>query len=481
MNEQQKQLVDYVLKEIKNLAPLLEHNHILFDINEGSLLPYIEADLAKQFSPESYAQVRHRIAPINVLSRIVDKLSTLYAKPPKRTVVNGTDQDKELLNWYETKMNINSTMNVANELFNLHKTVAIEPFVNDQLPKLRAIPSDRSVMLSTDQVEPTKPTIWVKFMGKQKMNGVDKQIIYIYTPDFFLPVTMDGELVESELIAAENLDASNPIEALPVVYVNRSKHQIIPPIDTDMLRMTKIIPILISDLNYAVCFQAFSILYGIDVDTQNLKMAPNAFWSFSSDPTKDKTPQVGVIKPSVDIQQVMMFIQSQLSFWLNTKNIRAGTVGGLAPENFASGISKIIDEMDTAEDRQKQVSYFKQAEEDLWELITKKLHPYWMSQGLIDTNLNFSPNVTIAVEFQEQMPMTKRSEILKDVISEIKEGLTTKKRAIKSLNPDMTEDQILELISEIDVERTITIEEPMDEGMNGDTEERELPDEDKAE
>lgn len=196
-------------------------------------------------------------------------------------------------------------------------------------------------------------------------------------------------------------------------------------------------------------------------------MSPNAFWNFKSDPTKDKTPSVGVIKPTVDIQQVVQFIQAQLTFWLNSKNIRPGTIGGLASENFASGISKIIDEMDTAEDRQKQVHYFVKAEKEMWSLITKKLHPYWQNQGLIENKMSFSPTVEIDVEFQEQLPLMRRSELLKDIIQELDKGLTTKKRAIKVLNPEMSDKEIDQLVAEIEFDRTSNVEteDEMNEDM----------------
>ncbi|RTL05199.1 hypothetical protein EKK58_08605 [Candidatus Dependentiae bacterium] len=451
--------VDFITKKVKDLAPTLEHNQKLFNIYEGLLLQYIEEDLKQQLSPESYEVICTRIAPINVLKRIVDKLSTIYAKPPKRTVVKGTEQDKELLSWYEQHMEINANMNIANELFNLHKTSTLEPYAYQGFPKLRAVPSDRSVMISTDKIDPTRPTIWVKLMGKQTVGVEQKEILYIYTADSFTVATLEGEILQSP---PENPNGENPLGELPAVWVNKSFHSVVPPIDTDILRMTKIIPILLSDLNYAVMFQSFSIMYGIDVDTQNLRMAPNAFWNFKSDATSDKTPSVGVIKANVDIDQVIGFIEAQLVFWLNSKSIRPGTVGGLTSQNLSSGISKIIDEMDTAEDRQKQVHYFVKAEGEMWNLITKRYHSYWMERGLLNTNLEFSPNCEIKVEFQEQLPLVRRTELLNDVIRELEKRLTTRKRAIKTLNPEMSEEEIDQLMLEIEQESQTNIEIPIE-------------------
>lgn len=455
-----KELIAYAIDGFRKAQPTLSHNHMLFEIYEGSLLKYIEEDFANSFSPESYKAIQPRISPINVLRRIVDKLSTIYSKPPKRIIVNGTPQDQELLNWYEENMQINATMNIANELFNLHKTTTLEPYVDEMLPRLRAVPSDRSLMLSQDKVDPTRPTMWVKYMGNIAYKGETVGILYIYTADDFIPVTTSGDVLEAVLIEGQNLDASNDIGAIPAVYINRSYHSILPPIDTDMLRMTKIIPVLLSDLNYAVMFQSFSIIYGIDVDTENVRMSPNAFWTLKSDPTSDKKPEVGMLKPSVDITEVNQHIMSLFSMWLHSKGIRPGTIGQLAGQGDISGISKMIDEMDTSEDRQKQVQHFMKAEYQFWNLITKKLHPYWMSQRMLDTNLNFSANAKVVTEFQEQLPITRRSDLLKDMILELDKGLTTKKRALQVLNPEMKMDEVDALLEEIEGERSTTVEVP---------------------
>lgn len=453
-NEEQKLIVTYAIEQVRKYNDNLAHNQKLFQIYEGNLLEQILQDVAEQFSEESYKVIKGRIAPINILKRVVDKLSTIYAKSVKRTVIEGTDEDKELLAWYEEQFDMNNTMNIANELYNLHKCTVVEPYIDDMIPKLRAIPSDRSLMLSQDPVDPTRPTMWIKMMGKSKVYGEDKDVIYIYTDKYFLPVTTEGVEVPGVLASSDNPNGENPIGKLTGTYINQSHHCIVPQIDTDLLRMTKIIPMLISDLNYAILFQSFSMVYGIDIDTTNIRMSPNAFVSFKSDPTSTKTPSIGSLKPTVDIQEVVQFIQAQLTFWLNSKNIRPGTIGGLSTENFASGISKAIDEMDTVEARQKQVPEFMKAEKNFWTLITKNLHPYWMENKMINTNLNFSPNVQIKIEFPEQLPMSDRETVLKNVKEELTLKITTRKRAIKTVNPEMSDDEIEELLHEIDEENT---------------------------
>jgi len=455
-----KQLVQFV----KENAEYLKHNKILFDIYEGDLAKYVERALQEQLSARAYSVAKQRIAPINILRRIVDKLSKIYVKPPRRTaMINGvkSEKDQALLDWYVEQMQCDVYLNVANELFNLSKTVSLEPFVDKGMPRIRAIPNDRFIYFSDDMNDPTNPTAWIKIMGSMwdEKDQKNKAVFYIYTADQFIPVREDGVILTDILLRLDNPEGVNPYGAIPSIYVNRSFHNIVPPIDSDVLKMTILLPVLIADLNYAVQFQSFSLIYGIDVDAENMVMAPNTFWNLKSDKTTDTKPEIGTIKPEVDITQVMEFIKAQLILWLNSKNIRPGSVGDLSAENMSSGIAKIVDEMDTFEDRQKQVQFFKKAEEDMWELISKNMHPYWRSQGLIDTNLDFSPNVEIQVEFAEQLPLTDRSKLIDDAIKELDKQLTTKKKAIQMINPDMSMGEVDSFLEEIKEENVIEMPE----------------------
>src|SRR5690606_24336109 len=101
-----------------------------------------------------------------------------------------------------------------------------------------------------------------------------------------------------------------------------------------------------------------SVMYGIDVDDQGIRYAPNAFWTFKSKVGSDQKPQVGVLKPSADIAQSLSLIANELALWLQSKDITPGAFGEINGTNFSSGIAKIIDNMDTSENRKEQVTIF---------------------------------------------------------------------------------------------------------------------------
>jgi len=65
----------------------LRHNRELLEIHEGNLLKYVDIDLKAQLTPMAYESARHRIAPINILKKIIEKLSSVYDTPPVRKAI----------------------------------------------------------------------------------------------------------------------------------------------------------------------------------------------------------------------------------------------------------------------------------------------------------------------------------------------------------------------------------------------------------
>ncbi len=472
-----RQIMDipYLVNEVKKYDEYLHHNYELYNIYNGDLLQYIERELAKQLSPQSYEQAQFRIPPINILKRIMDKLSKVYAHPPQR-ICEGSESEKELFEWYAESFKINQNMALANAYFNLTKRALIEPYLYKPdpmlpgIPKLRIIPSHRVLVISYDKSDPTVPTLVVTYEGKYQATPTGQPRRYFKAVDKNQFVYFDEDKRDiTQMFAPENnQEGINFYGALPYVYVNRSSDCVMPIQDTDTKRMAILIPTLLADTNYASMFQAFSILYGIDVSDQGLKMAPNAFWTFKSEIGVESKPQIGSLKPEMNVDGSLNLIASQLAFWLNSRGIRPGAIGDINGTNFSSGISKMIDEADTAEDRKEQVPYFKYAEEELWDLVLHKMHPVWSSLGLIENRTFFAATSYVTVQFPEQLSMQKRSELVKEAIEELRSGLTTKRIVLKRLNPDMSEEEIEELLLELGSSEVIEVN-GMDENESGDS------------
>lgn len=453
-----------VSDQFHHLKSTLDLNHDLLEIHEGALLKFVERELEKELSARAFTDAKPRIPPINLERRVVDKLSTLYAKPPQRSLGDkSTDSDKKMWEWYAGQMSIDVSGQNLNEYFNLHKGSAWEPYLDNRFnPRLREIPKDRFFVMGLDPTNRLRVTHFVKVMGYSTLtkDGKDCQkcILYVYTDNEFTIIDEDGDKVADLIskLSGAAAEGKNEFGVIPFVYVNRSKTNINPSPDDDMYRMATLIPILLSDLNYAVKYQCFSMLWGVDVDLANLKFSPNAFINLKTDPNNpDLKPQLNLLKPEVDIAQVMSLVMDELALWLQSKNIRPGSVGSANKDSFQNGISKMIDEMDTTSDRKKQIPIFKDAEEELFYLVAYKLHPVWSRQPSFLEKVQFSAGISYSVKFAEQISWQTRLETVQECKEEIDIGILSRETAMKRVNPDMTEEQIQEEMDRIKGEQDI--------------------------
>ena len=438
-----------VCEIVKSHSAYLDFNATLIDIFENNLCKYVEEDLAKQLSEKSFEQAKHRISPINILQKVIDKLTNIYQTTVNRSVMNGTDFDAALVAWYETEMSLNESMNSGNELYNLCNSTLLYPCVKDKSPYLMVIENDRFIPIASDPLQPTKLSDVILLGGTVG----EVETYWVFSDTTFFISDSNGDMRPDLMAAMGNPAGVNPIGRLPFVYANSSKRKILPKQDSDAMKIVRLIPTMLSDLNLAAMFQSFSIIYGINIDDQNLSYAPNAFWRLKSDNTTDAKPEIGTIKPQVDYPQVLSLIEAQLSMWLGTKGIRASTVGALTQDNFSSGISKIIDEMDTFEARQKQVTMFMGVEKQLWDLLLNHMHPYWTATSQIEPIYTWTSTAEVVTQFSVQLPMQSRGQIVRDIKEEYAAGFTSRFRALKKLNPELSDAQIEELIQEIEDER----------------------------
>ena len=422
--------------------------------------------MRKSFSEEYFKTIESRILPINILRRFIDKVSKAYITAPIRTPSKA--RFKKTVKAYERLYNLNVNGSMADRWSNLFKGYAWEIFTHNRTPRLRTIPFDRFLVYSTDKVDPLRETVFIKFMGKQitrKSGGESRMVetFYAYTDEEVDAFDMDGDdFADPDILT---LNGVNPYGVIPFVYGNRSFSELIPTQDTDILPMTKAIPVLASDLSGAILYTTTSLMYGVDVNVDNAKLSPNAFLSLKSDPNSEKTPTIGVVKPQADIAEVINYIVTMFALWLETKGVRAGSVGNVDAGNFASGISKMIDEMDTYEIRKESIEFFKRDEEELWEK-TRIISNYWMENDLIDDAdiTLLGEDFSVTVEFDEPAPQKSHMETIQEEEAELKLGTTILKRSIKRLHPEWSEDEVNEVLAVN--QSNATVETPMEESQD---------------
>ena len=452
--------IDFLNKEVEDNHTRLEINEKLYDIYEGDVLNQLMAKLIDDLGESSSAQAKSRAVPINILKQIVNKLSQIYQNTPRRSVDPENRNETELLEYYETALNINPKLNYNNELQNLFGYSFQQIVLNKGKPTTRAIPNHSFVPVNLNPRDPTEANIIILLMGKAKdMSGAeDVEIRWAWSDEQFIIFDSGGDLrpdimMDKMGIGFEEITYINPYGKIPGEYLTVSQNSVMPMVPTDLLQLSMLVPVLLTDLNFAAKFQVFSILYGIDVDDQNLKMSPAVFWRFKSHKNSDKKPEIGSIKPEVDIDQVLNLAATELALWLQSLGIRPGAVGKLDGDNFSSGISKIIDEADILDHQNKQTELYKGFEKGYWDTCLKYMHPVWIDDlEILAPRTLFNMNTQVITIFTKKIPVHSRGALAKDYMVEIDGGLISRKEVMRRLNPELSESKIEELQKEIDEE-----------------------------
>lgn len=425
-----KIIVD-ILKEVKNKSSQLEYEEKIFNILEGDIGTYLKQEFEKQLNYKASQEIEQRACPINVLRKIIDKLSKLYSSQVVRTTPNPTDQ--ELMDSYS----VDEYFSEANVAFNAFKRAGIEIYYNEAEREIefRNIPTNLYIPYCASEIEVTDMTHFIKFF---------KDKFYIYSDEELICVSKDGEQLPTPT------NGVNEYGIIPFAYISRSKYKVMPISDSDLYQMSLLFPVLLSDLNFSIKYMTNPIVYGVDLDTENLERNPNVFWSFKS-LADGKTPSVGSITPTADIQGILANIKEQMSFWLETKNIKANAIGITSGDNASSGLALMIRNIDTTEDRKQQITYFRELECDFWERLAK-IHNYLADIGAIDERRKFSSEFEVHVKYADQKPIEDRAQIVARLKEELAAGLISRKMAIQELNPDYDDEMVDELLIEIDNE-----------------------------
>ena len=442
-----------IINYAKDHKSYLGRNHEIYDIFRGNLLPYVKEILKKTLSENYYSKIESRIIPINVLERYVKKISSAYENPPKR--VANKESYQAIVDYYVREMSINHKMQIADQYSNMFKGYALDPFM-DVTPKLRVLPFDRFLVYSDNPIDPSSETLMIKILGKKNINGKMIECYFTYTDEEFDAFDENGVTYQSAL---DDNDGVNPIGEIPLVYGNRSDNELLPVQDTDILEMGKLISVFLSDMSGAILFQCFSIVYGVDVNSENLIMSPNAFWSFKS--IDDKKPEIGTIKPQADIDQVLRFVVSTFTMWLETKGIRVGSMGNIDAGNIASGISKIIDEMDVYRVVKESIGFFEKEEQEFWHKMAL-IHNNWIDTGMLDASIGrFGDDFEIQIIFPEPQPKRARKDLIEEKKLEVDAGFKSRRKAIMELNPEMNSEELDKELLEIEGENTEVIQDQL--------------------
>lgn len=468
--------IPLILGKIQDYDDFYCHNEEILDIYEGNLLPYVEKLMCETLDKRYFEQIKHRLLPINFVQKVTDKLAKSYAEAPIRMA-----EDQDFIDKMVDMLDIDEAMMLSEEYSYLNRGYALKPkLTNKGKIKLTSIPYDKFLVLAEDESDRLEPTIFVEFMGlterqiiqdtdvvRSRDERVTKDINWYiaYTDTEILAFDEQGTIMPE---ITESIANKNPIGMIPFVYGNRSVSNIVPKQDTDFLKLAKVLPLMLSDINGAIMFQCFTLIYGIDIEFKDAKLNPNAIWELESKRGGDTNGSVGTLQPSVDSDKALNWFKNILAMWLDSKGIDAGSITKLDSSNIASGLSKAMDELDTTEARKKSIKKLQKEEKQLFKLLAK-MNNYWLklpeARDLKLTTVDENKlEESLTIEFKEPMAKLDYTTEIQNSINMLQNGLSYREKEIKRLHPYASDDEINQIFNEFGVERTEIGAEPEDQG-----------------
>jgi len=427
-----------------------------FEFYNGHTRDIILAAIKRGYhKPETLEELKDRVFPLNIMRKIINKMSVVYEEAPIRYVSDENEADSDLLEIYEDALNMNIAMKDADRMFELFKKSIGEIYLDESgTPRLRILPAHTYFAFSHSAVSPEIPdNIW-KILQWNQM--AEYQRYAIYTDKRFLIVNGKAEIQHAEMAALGNPEGINPFEVLPFAYIVDSSTSTEPVPDDDLFSASVSIPILLTDLSFGVKFQIFSLIWTIGYNG-DVPSSPNSVLHLERG-EDGKEPSINQLKPSVEVDSTLQLIRAMLGSLLSSRSLKTSTINtDITVGNAESGIAKAIDNVELNQRKKYKQSYFLNFEAQVWNKLANYMIPYWRQTRQLNANYNqeFSTAFSVAVVLRDPKVMMTDKEQIELSKLKIENGFSTLRRELHAQYPDMNAQDIDLLLKEILEEKEV--------------------------
>ena len=352
--------IEEIQKFIQTKSDYLFYAYRMYDIYNKNITPYLHERIKQNFRTETSAsEAVSRLSTVNLLPKIVNKLSKAYSDV---SIKNVSSNQKEL-DFLLENIDLKEKRTFINKMLNLHNCVSLKPFFKENFFFFRVLPAHTFLVYSDDELAPETPTHFIKIINanyKNKALMFKDSVIHIYDSDSYA-------IIKNNVV--ELID-EHPYKTLPFTYITKEFSELLPSSGQDDYEMVTLLPLLLTDNNFALKYKAFSIYYTLNCESGDMELAPNSIWNFKSSGYENDKPEIGVLTPTLNSEESIKNINNQYSLWLETKNLKSPVFStSNSQSQELSGIAKIIDEADVASDVQAQRKILSSGETELLYLI----------------------------------------------------------------------------------------------------------------
>lgn len=448
----QEMLIEYakIVTEDKALLAEREENKKRYLMYHGATKVVVEKAIRKEFKKqETINELISRLVPLNIMAKVINKLAGVYKEAPIRSVSSKDERETEILNLLEDGMSLNIIMKEANRYFKMNKKALVEIYLDDfGVPSLRVLPAHTYEVFSVNTKKKSIPNMVIK------IDEVNERLIF-WSDESYFETDYSGTILKEKMRSMENEEGENPFDILPFEFINESSTSVNPIQDDDLLSVSTAIPVLLTDLLFGLKFQCWAIIWTIG-KVGDIPFNPNSVieMDFGED---GQRPEINTVKPDLDSDKMLSVIMALVSLILSTKNLQAGSItDGITVQNAASGIAKMMDSAESVEDKKDQQAFFYKAEQGIFSKL-REMMKVWKQWNELNEVYDFElpEDFSVNITFQDPRALMTESEQIDTSKKKLEAGLTTLKRELQKLNPDLDDEAIQVLYKEIMEEQSL--------------------------
>jgi hypothetical protein len=384
-------------------------------------------------SKESQEKMESSVnASLNIFGNVIDQLSQIYLEEPDRVfAINQKGNKKEqkidskieLVNEIYGKAKVNQTMSRVNKYMNaLNDVLIMAVWRNEQVELDILTPNTFSVRV--DDNDPTK-AVAVLIKHKEILENGTIKIYWVVWTDTEHYILDENMIIQP---VSGNEDMKNPYGKMPFVFIHKEKSDAgfwDENSGEDLYQCTIIANVRQSFADYYAYWNSFKQL-AIATDSPiepGYILAPDKLMKGPADATWT------VLDFQADFEKFDNALERYISRVLERYGISTGNSQGAKPEE--SGVHLEIKNSVLSRYRTEQLKVLREAEQDLFELITKI---YSINNSKMDLS-----KLEMTIDFSETKQYIDPKVELELIEKEIEMNLRDMVEVYMSRNPDYTD------------------------------------------
>lgn len=478
---------------------------------------YVEDLLRRQFDAATVDEMKYSISNISIVRKIIDKLARVYSNGVEREL--GRKKDTEKLAELNRLLKFDQTMKKANRGLELQKNImmfvkpkkvvtddglelycpkvmALQPFLYDvvedpndkEQPMCLILSSYDPMNQELHSLSPATEGRGYKTPGINEFPSGDRKEQLIADTPFDTDGDMDKKLyiwwsknyhftTNSKGSIVSGSDIENPIHEKNFVNIAEDQDgQFWAVGGNDLIDGGILVNSMISNTNHIGIVQGYGqpVMTGKNLP-QRTKVGPNFMIKLEQN-DGEPTPDFKYVTANPPLSDLKDLIVMYISLMLTTNNLSTSGVRTSleGSSDFASGIAMMIDKAESVEDVADQARLFYDVEPAVWSLVFKWMKIYEERNLLCDDFAGLVPSKIderVVLKLGEAKPIITENEQLDVMLKKYDMGIMSKVDMIRSMHPEMTEEQAKEKLKQILEEKMLAMASRIVEGEDGMVEE----------